>query len=344
MQSPVSSRQGGTDVSAPLRLSLACEDYDRTRPLLDGSVRPEGIALTVITLQVEETFFRMLRHREFDVSELSLASYAVSLARDDRPFVAIPIFPSRSFRHQGVFVNADSGIAEPADLRGKVVGVPEWQLTACVWIRGLLADDYGVPLDSVRYRTGGIERPGRPEKLAVDVPAGVDIAPLGDGLTLSDALAGGQIDALYTPRAPSSFLRGDPRVRRLWTDVRAEEAGWFARTGIFPIMHVVALRRDVYERDRWVAQSLYKAFVAARDLAYAKLRETAALSYMLPWLPVELEHTQRLLGTDYWSYGLEPNRAQLDTFLRYHHEQGLSPRRLAPDDLFVPETLEAAVV
>ena len=331
-------------MSTRLQLSLACEDYDRTRALLDGSVRPEGISLTVLVLQVEETFFRMLRHREFDVSELSLASYAISLSRDDPPFVAIPAFPSRSFRHQGVFVNAAAGIAEPDDLRGRTVGVPEWQLTAGVWIRGLLADDYGVPLDSVRYRTGGIERPGRSEKLAVDVPAGVDIAPLEAGVTLSDALADGRIDALYTPRAPSSFLRGDPRVRRLWPDVRAEEAAWFARTGIFPIMHVVALRRDVYERHRWVAQSLYKAFVQARDLAYAKLRETAALSYMLPWLPVELERTRQLLGADYWSYGLEPNRAQLDTFLRYHHEQGLSRRRLTPDELFVPETLEAVVV
>jgi 4,5-dihydroxyphthalate decarboxylase len=331
-------------MSARLHLSLACEDYDRTRPLLDGTVRPEGISLTVITLQVEETFFRMVRHREFDASELSLASYAVSLSRQDRPFVAIPAFPSRSFRHQGVFVNAASGIDEPADLRGKVVGVPEWQLTACVWIRGMLAEDYGVPVDSVRYRTGGIERAGRPEKLAVAVPDGVDIAPLDDGVTLSDALADGRIDALYTPRAPSCFLRGDRRVRRLWSDVRAEEAAWFARTGIFPIMHVVALRRELYERHRWVARSLYKAFVAARDQAYAKLRETAALSYMLPWLPVELEHTQQLLGTDYWSYGLGPNRGQLDTFLRYHHEQGLSPRRLSPDELFVPETLEAAVI
>lgn len=331
-------------MSTPLRLSLACEDYDRTRPLRDGTVRAEGIDLTVLSLKVEETFFRMLRHREFDVSELSLASYAVSLLHDDRPFVAIPAFPSRSFRHQGVFVHAGAGIDEPADLVGKVVGLPEWQLTACVWIRGMLAEHYGVPVDSVTYRTGGIERAGRTEKLAVDVPAGVDIAPLQHGLTLSEALAEGTIDAMYTPRAPSSFLRGDPRVRRLWSDVRAEEAAWFTRTGIFPIMHVVALRRDLYQRHRWVAQSLYKAFVQARDLAYARLRETAALSFMLPWLPVELERTQELLGTDFWSYGLASNRDQLATFLRYHHDQGLSHRPIAPEELFVPESLESVVI
>lgn len=331
-------------MSTPLLLSLACETYDRTLPLRDGTVRPEGIELTVIPLQVEETFFRMLRHREFDVSELSLSSYAASLLLDERPFVAIPAFPSRSFRHQGIFVHAGAGIDEPADLAGKVVGVPEWQLTACVWIRGMLADHYGVPVAAVTYRTGGIERAGRSEKLAVHVPDGVDIAPLAHGETLSEALAEGAIDALYTPRAPSSFLRGDPRVRRLWSDVRAEEVAWFRRTGIFPIMHVVALRRELYERHRWIAQSLFKAFVQARDLAYARLRETAALSYMLPWLPLELEHTQAVLGADYWSYGLAANRDQLATFLRYHHDQGLSPRCLTPEELFVPEVLESVVV
>jgi 4,5-dihydroxyphthalate decarboxylase len=324
-------------------LSLACETYDRTLPLRDGTVRAEGIELTVIPLQVEETFFRMLRHREFDVSELSMSSYAASLT-GERPFVAIPVFLSRSFRHQGIFVHAGSGIDEPADLIGKVVGVPEWQLTACVWIRGMLADDYGVPVDAVTYRTGGIERAGRIEKLAVQAPDGVDITPLGHGETLSEALAEGTIDALYTPRAPSSFLRGDQRVRRLWPDVRAEEVAWFRRTGIFPIMHVVALRRDLYERHRWIAQSLFKAFVQARDLAYARLRETAALSYMLPWLPLELEHTQAVLGSDYWSYGLAANHDQLATFLRYHHDQGLSPRCITPEEMFVPEVLELVVI
>jgi 4,5-dihydroxyphthalate decarboxylase len=331
-------------VSSPLRLSLACENYDRTLPLHDGTVRAEGIELTVIPLQVEETFFRMLRHHEFDVSELSMASYAASLLRDERPFVAIPAFPSRSFRHQGIFVRADAGIDEPADLVGKVVGLPEWQLTACVWIRGMLADHYGVPVDAVTYRTGGIERAGRTEKLPVNVPDGVDVAPLPQGETLSNALVEGTIDAMYTPRAPSSFVRGDPRVRRLWSDVRAEEVAWFRRTGIFPIMHVVALRRELYERHRWIAQSLYKAFVRARDMAYARLRETAALSYMLPWLPLELESTQAVLGADYWSYGLAPNRDLLATFLRYHHDQGLSHRLIAPEELFVAESLESVVV
>ncbi|HEX7299400.1 MAG TPA: hypothetical protein VF257_10345 [Solirubrobacteraceae bacterium] len=323
-----------------LRLSLSCGDYDRTRALRDGTVSPEGIALTYIALAPEETFFRMLHHREFDVSELSLSSYTIGLTGADPWLVAIPVFPSRMFRHSSIFVNRASGIEEPEDLRGKVVGIPEYQVTAAVWIRGILAEHHGVGVDSVSYRTGPLEDPARYEKLGFAPPEQVDVRPIEPGVTLSEALASGAIDALYTPRAPSCFLRGDPAVGRLFADAAGAEAAYFAETRIFPIMHTLALPRDLNERHPWIATSLYKAFVAARDHAYERLRETTALSCMLPFLPLDLERTTELMGSDYWPYGLEPNRHVLDTFLRYHHEQGLSPRLLRPEELFAPQTLE----
>lgn len=326
------------------RLTLACFDYDRTRALKDGEIVPEGIELTCLTLPVEETFFRMLRHREFDVCEMSLSSYAVTLASDDPWLVAIPVFPSRAFRHSGVFVNRSRGIDGPQDLPGKVVGVAEYQLTANVWIRGILAEHHGVPVASVAYRTGGLEQPRRTEKLALDLPAEVDVAPLESGRSLSDALAAGEIGALYTPRAPSSFLRGAPGVGRLWPDAAAAEAAYHAATGIFPIMHTLVIPRSLHDSDRWIARSLFKAFAAARDRAYELLRETAALPYMLPNLPLDYERAVETMGLDYWPYGLEPNRRVLETFLRYHHEQGLSPRLLEPEELFAPETLEAFAI
>lgn len=327
-----------------LRLSLACGDYDRTRPLKDGRVRVEGVDLVYLDLPVEETFFRMMRHREFDASELSLSSYVISCFQEERPFVALPVFPSRSFRHGNVYVNTSAGISEPADLRGKRVGLPEYQLTALVWIRGILAEHHGLPAAAVSYHTGGIETPGRIEKARVSLPPEISVEPIPDGKTLSRMLADGEIDALYSPRAPSSLLAGDGRVARLFPDPREQEREYFERTGIFPIMHVVALRRDVYERSRWLAQSFSKAFSAAKELAYSELEQVNALKVSLPWLTSELARTRELMGPDYWSYGLEPNRRVLETFVRYAHEQGLAQRLLPVEELFAPETLESFVL
>jgi 4,5-dihydroxyphthalate decarboxylase len=324
-----------------LSLTLACWSYDRTRALLDGRVRADGIDLTCLDLPVEETFFRMLRHREFDVAEMSLSSYVVSLFADDPPFVAIPVFPSRFFRHSCIYVNAAAGITRPAELAGRTVGTPEYQMTAPVWIRGILADDHGVPVTGVRYATGGLEEPGRPEKLSLDLPPGIRVERIGADRTLSAMLAAGEIDALYTARAPSSFTDGSGRVRRLFEDFPLVEREYFRRTRIFPIMHTVVIRRDVYERHRWVAQSLVKAFAAAQRQAYEDLAHTAALKIMLPWLPAHLEEARREMGDDFWPYGLPRNHEALATFLRYSHEQGLSKRRLVPGELFAPESLEA---
>jgi 4,5-dihydroxyphthalate decarboxylase len=324
-----------------LPLTLACWDYDRTRALLEERVPVDGIELNYLNLPVEETFFRMLRHREFDAAELSLSSYTVSLFKEDRPFVAIPVFPSRFFRHSCIYVNRDAGIREPKDLAGKRVGVPEYQMTAAVWIRGILSDEYGVPVNSVSYFTGGEEEPGRPEKLALSLPPGIRVQPIGETQTLSRMLEAGNIDALYTARMPSTYGDGRGRVRRLFENYSAVERDYYQRTRIFPIMHTVAIRRDVYERHPWVAQCLYKAFVESQREVYRALDDTAALKFMLPWLHEHVSETQQVMGKDFWPYGLKSNEDVLTTFLRYHHEQGLSRRQLEPRDLFAPETFES---
>jgi 4,5-dihydroxyphthalate decarboxylase len=322
-------------------LSLACSNYDRTRALFDERVRADGIELTCLHLPVEETFFRMLRHREFDVAEMSLSSYVLSLFQADRPFIAIPVFPSRMFRHSCIYVHRDGGIRTPRDLIGKRVGLPEYQLTACVWIRGILADEHDLPVDSVVYTTGGLEEPGRPEKLPLHLPPAIRVERIGADQTLASMLVRGGIDALYTPRVPSTFNAGSGDVTRLFEDFSTIERDYFRRTGIFPIMHTVVIKRDVFERDPWVAQSLYKAFCAAQQHAYAALAETAALTTMLPWLPAHVEEARREMGHDFWPYGIERNRHTLATFLRYSHEQGLAKRLLEPEQLFAPESLES---
>jgi len=324
-----------------LRLSLACWNYDRTRALMDGSVQPDGIDLTYLNLPVEETFFRMLRHREFDVAEMSLSSYTVSMFREPRPFVAIPIFPSRLFRHSSIYINANSGIRTPKDLIGKRIGTPEYQMTAPVWIRGILSDHYGVPVDSVTYCTGGEEETGRSEKLKLDLPPSIRVEPIGEHQTLSKMLADGEIDALHTARMPSTFWTAPDKVKRLFPDFVNVEKEYYRETGIFPMMHTVAIRRDVYEKNRWVAQSLYKAFVEAQKRLYDDLYVTAALKTMLPWLTAHVEEARALMGDDFWPYGFDRNRATLATFLRYHHEQGLSKRLLTPEELFAPEAMES---
>jgi 4,5-dihydroxyphthalate decarboxylase len=294
---------------------------------------------------------------------MSLSSYLVSLSAGDAgeageagdageageagesaPFVAIPVFLSRSFRHSGIYVHAGSGISRPQDLVGRTVGVAEYQLTANVWIRGILADRHGVPVNSVRYRTGGLHQPGRQEKLAVTLPPDVDVAPIGPGQTLSDMLAAGEIDALYTPRTPRSFAQRHPNVARLFPDFRAAETRYWRDTGIFPIMHVLVIRADVYRRDRWVARSLLEACVKAREIALSGLDETASLRYMLPWLADDVAHAHEVLGQDYWTYGLAGNEAALAAMTRYSREQGLVPRQYEPRELFVPEVLEETLI
>jgi len=324
-----------------LALTLACWDYDRTRALADGRVRPEGIDLTYLPLGMPESFFRMLHHGEFHASEMSLSWYTRTVTAEARPFVAIPVFPSRMFRHSSIYVHAGSGIDKPSDLVGRRVGCPEYQMTAAVWIKGILAEHYGVAVNSVSYHTGGLKEPGRRE-VAMNLPDDIRIEAIPGDRTLSDMLESGEIDALYTAEAPTTFEADSPNVRRLFPDFDRVEKEFYRSTGIFPIMHTVVVRSDVYEANPWVAQSLVKAFTAAKSLAYEDLREMTALKTMLPWLPSAVAEATATMGDDYWPYGIDSNRSTIETFLRYSYEQGILERRLEPADLFAPETMRVS--
>lgn len=324
-----------------LRLSLSCWNYDRVRALADGRVQPEGIDLNFLDHSVEETFFRMLRYREFDVAELSLSSYTVSLFREPKPFIAIPVFPSRMFRHSCIFISTAAGIREPKDLAGKRTAAPEYQLTAPVWSRGIMADEFGVKVEECPHFTGGQEHPGRVEKLKLDLPPAFRVTPIPADKTLSRMLADGEIDVLHSPRIPSTMHSEPHKVKRLFDPYVEVERDYFRRTKMFPIMHTIAIRRELYEANPWIAMSLYKAFAEAQRICYREIYETAALRNMLPWMIAEIEMVKRDMGDDWWPYGFEPNRRTLETFLRYHHEQGLSRHRLDPMALFAPETLDS---
>jgi 4,5-dihydroxyphthalate decarboxylase len=272
---------------------------------------------------------------------MSLSYYTISLFQEASLFIAIPVFPSRMFRHASIFVSTKSGVREPRDLIGKRVGNPEYQLTASVWVRGILSDEYGVSASAVEYWTGGEEQPGREEKISIDLPPEFQVRRIRSNQTLSQMLADGELDALYAPRIPSTFLSRPKDVRPLFEDYADVERNYYRRTRIFPIMHTVVVRRDVYLANPWVAQALYKAFVQSQRFNYEDFYETAALKCMLPWLAAHVEELRREMGDDWWPYGFEPNKHVLETFLRYHHEQGLSKHRLLPEELFAAETLEA---
>ena len=317
-----------------LALTLACWDYDRTLALRVGEVRPEGIDLTYFCLPPEQTFFRQLRNQEFDASEMSLSSYMIARSRGATPFIAIPVFPSRIFRHSCIFVNARAGIRRPEDLAGRRVGVPHYQMTAAVWVRGFLRHDYGVPPEAIQWVEAGEVGDGR------DPLASLLDDPHGPGERLAAMLEAGSIDALITTYLPASFRRGSPAVRRLFPDPRRVEEEYFRRTGIFPIMHTVVLREELHARHPWVAESLCKAFEEAKERAWRRLYDINALAATLPWLVTEVERTRELMGEDFWPYGVEPNRRTLETLTRYLVEQKLAERQLPLEELFVAHTPE----
>jgi 4,5-dihydroxyphthalate decarboxylase len=320
---------------ADLRLTLAINDYDHVRDLVTGRVRAEGIDLTCLTLSVEEIFYRFTAFREWDVSELSLAKYTSLVASGDRSLTAIPVFPSRVFRHAAFYVRADGPVREPADLAGRRVGVPEWIQTAGVYARGVLEHQYGVALADVGWLQGGVNQPGREELVAPKLPPGVSIEAVTDR-TLQDMLIDGDLDAVISARPPQRFLDGDGRIRRLFDDARAVEEAHYRETGIFPIMHTVALRSEVVERDPWVAGNLLTAFTEAKDRSLARLRDVNASRFPVPWSHDLGRQASALLGPDSWPYGIEPNGPTLEAFLRFAHEQGVAERALAPEDLFPP--------
>jgi 4,5-dihydroxyphthalate decarboxylase len=325
------------------RLSLTCWNYDRVQPLLDGRVRIPGVELDCTIQYPTQTFARAFTEAPADISELSASTYVMQAATGECPYVAVPAFVSRAFRHGGFYVRAGSGIAEPKDLEGRLVGVPEYQMTMALWARGLLADDFGVDTDKIRYRTGGTNEAGRKERLALDLPARMDVAPIDETRTLNDMLVAGELDALIAPGPPTAFTRGDPAVRRLFADPKRSEQDYFRRTGIFPIMHLVGIRRGLADTHPGLARAVYGAFLEARRIAMDELAATATASanrIHLPWLASEWEETRLLMGDDFWPYGLSANLKDLQALCRYSHAQHLAPRALDPAALFHPETVD----
>jgi 4,5-dihydroxyphthalate decarboxylase len=323
-----------------LSLSVAVRDYDRTRPLMDGSVRIDGVEPVFMTLPPEEIFFRAFRYAEFDICELSLSSFTVKTAHGDCPYVGVPAFLSRAFRHTSFYVRTDR-IKKPGEMKGKLIGVPEYQLTANVWARAILQDDYGVKPSDIRWIRGGLEDAGRREKIAIKLPPDVRLEEAPQGRTLSSMLEAGEIDGFIGPRVPSCCERGHPDVGWLFADPVAAAKDYFKRTGIFPIMHLVGVRRALVERHPWLPAAALKAFEQAKNIAVERLADTSSAKVTLPFVEERLKEARELMGRDFWSYGVDANRKVLETFLRHHHGQGLSPRLVKVEELFYPATLES---
>lgn len=322
-----------------LQLSVATWDYDRVRPLIDGRVTVEGCDINYLPMTVEECFQRAYLHGEFDVTELGFSPFLIAKSRGLTEYEAIPVFLSRMFRHSAVYIRKDRGINGPGDLRGRRVGVPEYQMSAALWARGMIQDDHGVRPDEMTWVQGGLEVPGRREKFPLNLPPGFPLESAPEGQSLSRMLAEGELDAIFSARAPSC-MGTHPQVGRLYPDYKAEEAAYFRRTGVFPIMHAVGIRRSLIEQHPWLPVSLYKAFSRARAIAEQDLREVAALKTMLPWLSADLAHTEAVMGRQFWTYGVGANRKALELMLRYSYEQGLAVRHMSVDEIFLPSTLD----
>ena len=322
-----------------LYLTVACGDYDRTHALQTGAVEAEGIRLNYVPLEAEEIFWRMGHHQEFDASEMSLSNHVTAVSRGNSPFVAIPVFPSRFFRHSCVFINTSSGIKNPGDFKGKRIGAPEYSITAAVWIRGFLNDDYGVRAQDAHWFVGGQEDPGRRERVKLTLPPEIKLDAIPDDKTLNGMLESGEIDALISARSPSCFVKGSPQVKRLFPNYKDVEIDYYKRTKIFPIMHVLVIRKDTYDKNPWVARSLYKAFCEAKDHAIKNMHISNTLACTLPWLSWEREQMKEIFGSDWWPYGIEANRHVLEHLIRYMGEQGLLAKTLKVEEVFAPNVV-----
>jgi 4,5-dihydroxyphthalate decarboxylase len=322
-----------------LNLSIAVRDYDRTRPLTDGAVQIDGVDPVFLALEPEEIFFRAFRHAEFDVCELSMSSSAIKTAQGSFAYVAVPAFVSRAFRHTSIYVRTDR-VKAPADLKGRKVGIAEYQLTANVWARALLEDQYGVKPADIHWVRGGLEQAGRVEKIAVTLPPEIKLDAAPDGRTLNAMLEAGEIDAFIGPRTPSCFEQGKPNIGWLFADPIACAKDYFRQTGIFPIMHLVGVRRTLVEQHPWLPAAVLKAFTQAKSICLARLEDTSASKVTLPFMEEQVKAARDLMGADFWPYGIPANRKQLDYFLAQHHRQGLSSRRVTVEELFHPTTFE----
>jgi len=327
-----------------LELSLAVCDYDRTRAIFDGRAPIEGCEVTAVALEPEESFHRAFKFQEFDVTEISMSSYLLSLARGEAHYVAIPAFVSRLFRHSSIYIRTDRGIRAPADLKGKTIGVPEYQMTANVWVRGMLAEEYGVKPADMKWRRGGLEEPGREERARIKLPAEIDYAAVPTDRSLSDMLAKGELDGIFSARAPSCYLRSAPNVGRLFPDYPAVEEAYFKKTGLFPIMHAVGIRRSLTEKYPWAAVSVYKAFLKAKALCVHELGQIGHLATTLPWPVHEYDRVRKFMGEDFWPYGAHENKHTLETLARYSFQQGLSARQVPLEQMFAKSTYDLSKI
>jgi len=324
-----------------LSLTLAIEDYDHVRALISGEVKPKGIDLTCLQFQVEETFFRFANSYEWEISELSFAKFCSLMSQEVPPIVGIPVFISRMFRHSAFYIRGDGKIRTPSDLSGGRIGVPEWTQTATVYARGWLHNEGGARLDEVEWVQGGVNQPGRLEMGNLKLPEGIRVTQVSDR-SLSDMLLNGELDAVISARPPDIFLSGNDNLQRLIPDYREVELDYFRRTGVYPIMHTIAIKRDAYELNPWIAGNLMAAFEAAKEKMVERLADICVSRIPLPWLPDTFEKIREEFfpNGNYWPYGIEDNRQTLETFLAYCDEQGVTHKKMTPEELFVPETLK----
>ncbi len=323
---------------ARVQLTMAMSYYDHVADLLHGRVQPEGIELVCLNFSVEEIFWRFAKYQEWDISEMSSSNYVSLISRQADILRAIPVFPSRVFRCSSIYVRRGGGISRPEQLAGKRVGVPEWVQTAGIYARGYLMHECGLHLEDIEWYQGGVSEPGREEKVAFEAPGGVKIKSVRDR-SLTELLESGQIEAIITAHPPKSFGhdQGERSIVRLWPDFQAVEQAYWRKTGIFPIMHLLAIRTEVLRRHPWVAMNLYKAFAEAKERSIQRLSDMTASRFALPWGPQAVDQMRGLFAGEYWPYGIEPNRVTLEAFLQYCFEQGVSPRKLKVEELFVPE-------
>jgi 4,5-dihydroxyphthalate decarboxylase len=327
-----------------LQITIACNDYDRTNPIKNGQVPVEGCEVTYLTYEAEEMFFRALRYDEFDVAELSFSGYLITLSRGASPYIAIPAFVSRFFRHSSIYIRTDRGIKKPSDLNGRLVGVPEYSQTAGVWIRGIFQDDYGLRPSDVKWRAGGLEEPGRDERMPLKAPDGVDLQPIPPGETLTGMLTEGKLDAVITARALSSFVEGAPNIGRLFPNYQDVERDYYRRTKVFPPMHLIGIRKNLVEKNPWLPANVYKAFCQAKAVALNHVREIGWPHVTLPWVDAQAAEISEFMGSDYWRYGMSESAHEIETLIRYAYNQGLLARKLAVEELFAPTTLVTSKV
>jgi 4,5-dihydroxyphthalate decarboxylase len=321
-----------------LKLSLACTQTDRAAPILDGRIPIEGCEVIPLPGQTQDIFRRVLTDQAFDIAEMSMSSHIVQVVRGAQDYVAIPVFLSRSFRHSSIYIRTDRGIARPEDLAGRTIGLEQYQQTVGMWVRGILGDEHGVRTQDVNWMNGGLEQPGGGERIALKLPDTVRLSAIPRGETLNNMLAEGGLDALIATRPPSCFENGHPQVARLFPDYRAAEIAYFQRTKTFPIMHCVVIRRRLIDQHPWLPVEVFRAFVKAKAFALKELSLVNILRVSLAWIAEDVAETRRILGDNMWAYGLRESLHEMQTMLRYSHNDGLIARAASPEEIFHPST------